>query len=498
MMRPILILLALLLVAAACSSSDGSSAEAPTAQGDSGDTSTPTDPQPDAAADASDDSASAPVWVGPGTEGLRWSGLVPGVLTFRGNPTRTYYGSGPVPTAPQVVWRRSGYCAPDPETGEQSCGSGWASQPAVFERSGRTWLVAATMDGKISFLDADTGEDLLPPFQTDGPIKGTVTIDPEGFPLAYIGSQDGRMRVISFDRERPTELWSVDGDDFSPVLFSDDWDGAPLVLEDYLFAGGENGALHVFRLNRSTDSDGIVAVAPELVFFGPTWDDQLLADIGDENVSVETSVAVVGDTLYLANSAGRVQGWDIGPIRRGEDPTVVFQFWTGDDTDASVVVDDAGYVYVGSDYERFNERAARVGQVLKLDSTQPDDPVVWSVNDADPTRQSGPIGTPAVSGSMVYASTAEGRLLGVDRTTGDVVWEKTLGGKLWGSPVVVDGVLLQGDCDGGLWAFDVSDQSVDPPQLWRTQLNGCIESTPTVWRGRIYVGTRAGELYALG
>ena len=27
---------------------------------------------------------------------------------------------------------------------------------------------------------------------------------------------------------------------------------------------------------------------------------------------------------------------------------------------------------------------------------------------------------------------------------------------------------------------------------------GCIEATPAVWRGRVYVGTRGGALYAIG
>jgi len=39
---------------------------------------------------------------------------------------------------------------------------------------------------------------------------------------------------------------------------------------------------------------------------------------------------------------------------------------------------------------------------------------------------------------------------------------------------------------------------VDPPLLWQVELGGCIESTPAVWDGRIYVGTRAGRFFALG
>jgi outer membrane protein assembly factor BamB len=67
-----------------------------------------------------------------------------------------------------------------------------------------------------------------------------------------------------------------------------------------------------------------------------------------------------------------------------------------------------------------------------------------------------------------------------------------------GSPVVVDGVLLQGDCSGDFYAWDVSTPSVDPPPLlWRRHFKGCIESTPAVWHGWIYLGTRQGYVYGL-
>ena len=63
---------------------------------------------------------------------------------------------------------------------------------------------------------------------------------------------------------------------------------------------------------------------------------------------------------------------------------------------------------------------------------------------------------------------------------------------------MVDGVWLQGDCAGVLHAFDVSRPAHDPAELWSVKLGGCIESTPAVWKGLVYVGTRAGFEYALG
>jgi outer membrane protein assembly factor BamB len=64
--------------------------------------------------------------------------------------------------------------------------------------------------------------------------------------------------------------------------------------------------------------------------------------------------------------------------------------------------------------------------------------------------------------------------------------------------VIVDGVLLIGDCEGVLHAYDVSDTAVDPPELWTVEVGGCIEATPAVWDGRIYLGSRGGHLSIIG
>ncbi|MSY18593.1 MAG: hypothetical protein F2735_04565, partial [Actinobacteria bacterium] len=86
------------------------------------------------------------VLVDPSTIGQPWGHSVQGVLTFRGNPTRSYYGTGPIPTNPKVLWRYPAngvkMCGPSAEYGITRvwCGTGWTGQPAVFERKGRTWV----------------------------------------------------------------------------------------------------------------------------------------------------------------------------------------------------------------------------------------------------------------------------------------------------------------------------------------------------------------------
>ena len=94
--------------------------------------------------------------------------------------------------------------------------------------------------------------------------------------------------------------------------------------------------------------------------------------------------------------------------------------------------------------------------------------------------------------------TGTGHAYGIDTATGEVRWTKKLPGPTWPSPAIVDDVWIQGNCDGNLYAFDVSDTTVDPPELWRVSLGACIESTLAVWDGLIVVGTKGGYIYAIG
>jgi outer membrane protein assembly factor BamB len=210
-------------------------------------------------------------------------------------------------------------------------------------------------------------------------------------------------------------------------------------------------------------------------------------------VSIENSVAYADGVVYFANSGGLVQGWDVSGVAEGAEPTRVLRYWAGDDIDASIVIDDEGFLYVAVENERGNARAAEVGQLLKLDPSQPDDPLVWSLKDPR-----GFWATPALHDDVVIAPSDGGTVYAVDRETGEVRWTFELPPPTWQSPVVVEDTLIQGDCEGGLHAYDVSDTSVAPPELWAVELEGCIESTPAVWQGRIFVGARGGRFYAIG
>lgn len=449
-------------------------------------------------------------WVDPRSSQRPWSdlGAAEGLLTFRGNPTRSWYGRGPVPDEPAVQWSVDIGCSQSAVGSEAKmwCGTGWTGQPAVF-RSPVTsqWMLAfGAYNRAVNFLDPATGATAMSPFPTGDIIKGSVTVDPDGYPLLYTGSRDNFFHVVALDRGQPTELWNLSAYAVQPTLWNNDWDGSALVIDDYLFEGGENGRFFVVKLNRGYGADGKVTVAPQIVFSTESWDAELLTALGDLDVSVENSVAVSGNTVFFANSGGLVQGWDISGLKAGLAPTRTLRFWTGDDTDASLVVDGDGMLYAVSEYERGNARSQEVGQIMKLDPSKPDDPLVWSLQ-AHAGLESGVWATPALYtepggvGTTLIVPTNEGSVLALDTATGAERWRLTLQGPLWSSPVVVDGTLIQGDCAGSLHAFDLAGRAAGsaPAERWSAYLGGCIESTPAVWDGQIFVGTRAGRFFAL-
>ena len=451
----------------------------------------------------------------------QWGDAVAGLLRFRGNLTHTSYGQGPLPTDPQVAWRfpDSPMCIterttrqvtgedgqPTTEVSERIwCGTGWTGQPIVWDRDdGITEVIIGGFDGLVYFLDGDTGEQTREPFRTGFQIKGTGALDPDGYPLYYTGSRDGYFRVLALDREPVAEVWRMAS--HPQGVWNNDWDGSPAIIDDVMYVGGEDSWFRAIQLNRSFDDDGQVTVDPEVLIEIPGFNSELFAAIGDRNVSIENSVAidVERDRVVFANSGGRLLAFSLSALSRGEEVTL-FDVWLGDDIDASIVIDpDDGALYVAIELQRFLARADEVGQLVRLDLDQPDDPIVWSI-DVPPQRpgdDGGIWATPALHAGHLYVATHPGELLVVDTTSGDVVFRDDIGWHAWSSPVVVESdgraELLVATCmDPHLRSYDLSDPA-QPVEGWRMGLPGCIESTPAVWDGRIWVGSRDGFFYAI-
>jgi hypothetical protein len=434
----------------------------------------------------------------------------PGLVTFRGNATRTYYGEGPLPKDPEVLWQypQSGGLCSQSDGGQGLktwCGTGWTGQPNVIVHdNGKIEIREGAYDAHYHFWNGKTGQVMHPDLVTGDLAKGSATSDADGYPLYYAGSRDNLFRIVALDRKQPTTLWSMDADTtVSNPVWNNDWDGAALQLGDYLLEGGENSWFYVVRLNRSYDAKGLVQVDPKIVMLVPGFTQEFLNNLGDDSVSIENSVAFSKGVVYFGNSGGLVQGWDISDILDGGTKyEKVFEYWVGDETDASIVIDQDGNLYVGRHYSfnipnRSRARDEEVGgSLIKLDPSRKN-PKVWTVEMGGTGPDGGLLGTPALYKGVVWAPGTDGHLLAVDAKSGKVLSDTFVSPPLNGSPVTIDDQLVIGDCDGDLHDYDISNPK-DPKELWSVHLEGCVESTPAVYKGMLWVGTRGGKFYGIG
>jgi hypothetical protein len=435
----------------------------------------------------------------------------PGLVTFRGNATRDYYGEGPLPTHPKILWeypQSGGLCSiSDGGQGPKRwCGTGWTGQPNVIVHAGgKIEIREGAYDAHYHFWNGRTGKVMRPDLVTGDLAKGSATSDADGYPLYYAGSRDNNFRIVALDRPKPTVLWSVNADTSVPdPRWNNDWDGAALQLGDYLLEGGENSWFYVIRLHRHYDSHHLVQVDPKIVMLVPGYTSTFLRELGDDDVSIENSVAFFHGVVYFGNSGGLIQGWDISDVLAGGTKyRKVFEYWVGDETDASIVIDRHGDLYVGRHYSfnipnRSRARDAQVGgSLIKLDPSRSKDPLVWTVDMGGTGPDGGLLGTVALYKGVVWAPGTDGHLLAVDAATGKVLSDTSVAPPLNGSPVTIDDQLVIGDCAGVLHDYDISDPS-HPTERWTVQLDGCIESTPAVWHGMLWVGARGGKFYGIG
>ena len=295
------------------------------------------------------------VWVDPRSSQRPWSdlGAVEGLLTFRGNPTRSWYGQGPGARPPDgaVVGRRSAAVPQSAVGSEAKTGAaraGPASRPCSAPDGPTSGVAFGAYDRAVHFLDAATGARVLAPFVTGDIIKGSVTVDPDGFPLLYTGSRDNYFHVLALDRGQPDRAVEAVGRRRAAHAVEQRLGRlGPGDRRLPVRGGRERPVLRGEAQPGLRAPTGKVTVDPQIVFHAPrAGTPSCWPPCGDHDVSIENSVAISGNTVYFANSGGLVQGWDISGLKAGRRPTRVFRFWTGDDTDASMVVDGEGMLYV--------------------------------------------------------------------------------------------------------------------------------------------------------
>lgn len=367
------------------------------------------------------------------------------MLMFRGNPSHTFYGTGPVPDAPKVLWKHrmidfETLYYGNPHTWS---GTGWTGQAAYYAG----YVFIGSQGRSFYAFEADTGK-LRWRFDASRQIKSSVCVFDNKL---YFGSVDDWLRCL--DASTGRVLWRINT--------RRDLDSSACVVGGKLFIAGENGWARCL--------DPQTGEHHWRFFVGAINRGKKTGSYGSE-----TSPAVVGDEYYTATYDGELFSLD---ARTGEQRWVAK---TGDDTDASPVV-WGDFVYAAAE-----DKSPHVYCFAREDGRE-----VWKRRD---THGRGFWATPAVADGTLYITGHDNRCYALDARTGDERWVKLLGSPSWSSPCVVDGRVIVGDFSGDLWCLDAKTGD----EVWKLKLGGRIHSTPIIVGGRIYIGSGDGHFYAIG
>lgn len=298
---------------------------------------------------------------------------IPGVLTFGGNNYRNTFSFGtPIVSNKRLAEQWS---VPIGALGNWS-GTGWTGMPLIIhwpnetlrfmnvtdalktQQGGLTEIIYPAMDGNIYFLDLLTGKATRDPIAAGVVQKGTACIDPRGYPVLYVGqgipvendegNKAAQIRVYNLITQEL--IYTFGGFDWFGYRTWQAYDGSPIINNDAIVYGGENGVLYTSRLNTSYDaSTGTLTMDPELLvklrYQGNGYSKSDKADT--RWYGIESSVAAFRNFAFFTDNGGRLLCVDMNTM------SVKYAVDVTDESDASVVIeesfdDNTIYLYTGS------------------------------------------------------------------------------------------------------------------------------------------------------
>ncbi|MFT3971237.1 MAG: PQQ-binding-like beta-propeller repeat protein [Micropruina sp.] len=456
---------------------------------------------------------------------------IPGVLTFRGNNYRNAptYGTADISNKKlEIAWTHD--TGDVKAEGSYWAGAGWTGQPLMVNWPQQTKaamgldpaqvqdknfveVIYPVVDGKVYRMDLATGKDTKAPIDTGFAFKGTGSVNPRGYPLLYSGmgldengDNKGAWRYRIFDLIQNKEVSGWNGTDPSAPRDWGAFDSSALVnaASDTLMEPAENGLIYKVKLNAKFDPVAkTVSVDPQFT--------KLRYDTGDPNArhGIEGSAAAYRNLMYAPDNDGNIICWDATTMQ------VVWVFPTGDDTDATIVLEDTPdgpFIYTGNEFDKRGEGAngAKSGPVTfrKINALTGKEVWKWEINAQYNAVNGGMMATPALGfgevSDLVFvtmartASDKQGDLVALDKKTGQVVWQRTMGAFSWSSPLLIQGsdghvYGIQGDSSGLLHLFDPNTGK----DFSTLQLEKNIEASPAVYNNMLVVGTYAKKLYGI-
>ena len=445
---------------------------------------------------------------------------VEGVVCYRGNNYRNSasYGVANIPEKKlEKIWSYNiGHI-------DSWTGVGWNGQPAIvkwdknlkmnmniFEQSKKKndlkEVIYGTLDSKVYFLDLETGKPTRKPIQTFGPIKGSVSVDPRGVPLLYVGQGIDRINNKSIpigysiysllDQKR---LFFINGMDKFAQRGWGAFDSTSLVdaKTDTLIEAGENGILYTIKLKTIYNpSKSLLKINPKVTKYRYT------SSISKQK-GIENSVAIYKNFAYFADNDGLLQCIDLNTL------SPIWARNVSDDTDSTIALEESNNnvsLYTAcevdkqgrSGYSYIRKIDAKTGKLLWQRSYK------CSLN----RTNGGVLGAPVIGKNdiddLVIYSIARcngsngGKLIAFNKSTGKTVWEIPFNNYSWSSPVDVytnngHAYIVFCDSAGNMFLIDGQKGKI----LNKVSLGANVEGSPAVYENMIVVGTRGQKIWGV-
>ena len=462
---------------------------------------------------------------------------IQGLVTFRGNYTRTKSSAG----APELTKEKFSEKTWTYNTGkilksngvDYWSGNGWTGQPLVIrwskstravmnmydtfkDKEGLVEVIYPGMDGNIRFLDMDTGEETRPVINVGMTFKGTASLYPDGkTPLLFCGSGDAQTGPFGENVSQRFYIYSlIDGsllyeggfnDSFAPRTWHA-YDSSPIIdpVTDTLIYPGENGVIYTMKLNTAYDeAAGTLSVAPsDIVKF--SFDIPGKYSEGGTLWGSECSAAVWNGYLFIGDNGGSVYCLDLNTMK------MVWINDVGEDINASPIFETDGgnhYLYIATTLKYgYNAHNMGTAAIYKLNAVTGE--IIWKKpyevhtvkGYAGGVLSTGALGSGLVSDWIFYSVSKtpgleEGYLVALDKYTGEEKWRKSLDMYSWSSTVLFTSengknYLIQGCQNGDLLLMDAKTGDT----LDKLNFGSGIEATPALYGNRLILATRSEKI----
>jgi outer membrane protein assembly factor BamB len=445
-----------------------------------------------------------------------------GITCFRGNNYRdsASYGSADVKLGKlKKVWSaKNGYI-------DLWTGTGWNGQPSIVKWSPEVKeimniypakkkkqdlkeVIYATLDGKIYFFDLEDGKPTRPAIDVGSPHKGSVVVDPRGYPLLYAGQgipeKGGKSipigyRIFSLIDQK--QLYFLNGMDPDTYRYWGAFDSGPMIdaATDTFIECGENGIIYSGKLNTSFDlKKRSISIRPELVKY------RYKSPFGTK-IGVENSPAVYKNYIYFADNSGLFQCIDLNTMK----PVWIRD--VTDDTDSTPALEETEngvFLYTACEVDRQGENGA--SYIRKLDAMTGE--LLWEKKIPcyyDSVNNGGAFASPVIGKNdikdlVVYniaktGNTSGSTLLAINRQTGETAWSVNMKYYCWSSPVAVytkEGKSYIVNCDsrGNMMLYEgISGKLLDTISLSGAN----VEASPAAYDDMLVVGTRGRTIWGI-